>query len=153
MNLRSLLSLLASVSICLAAPKPNFSGSWKMNAAKSDFGRMPVPAKLERIIKHSEPKMTVQSLTSSPQGDLTSVSTYSTDGKESLNTVRGTQVKSVVSWVGPTLVVQSTRQVQGTEITAVEHWSLSVDGKVLTVVNKISSPAGVVEATTVMDRQ
>ena len=67
--------------------------------------------------------------------------------------MRGTQVKSVASWVGPTLVIKSTRQVQGFDITAIEHWSLSADGKVLTVINKISGPQGDLEATTVLDRQ
>ena len=152
MNRLSVLLVLVGAVAALGAEKPNFSGTWKLNAGRSDFGKMPVPQKLERVITHSEPKLTVQSVTSSPQGELRSASTYMTNDTESVNTVRGTQVKSVVSWVGPTLVVRSTRQVQGVEILAVEHWSLSVDGKVLTVINKISSPAGVVEATTVMDR-
>ena len=152
MNRRSLIFFFAILPIA-AAGKPNFSGTWKMNPAKSDFGKMPIPAKLERVIQHAEPKLAVQSVTASPQGELRSVSIYTTDDRESVNTVRGVQIKSVVSWVGPTLVVRSTRQVQGVEIGAIEHWSLSPDGKVLTVINKITSPQGVIEATTVMDRQ
>ena len=152
MTRRILLASLGTLSL-IAGDKPNFTGTWKMNPAKSDFGKMPVPAKLERVVQHAEPRLTVQSVTSSPQGELKSVSLYTTEDKESVNTVRGSQVKSVASWVGPTLTIRSTRQVQNVEVVAVEHWSLSLDGKVLTVINKISTPGGTVEATTVLDRQ
>lgn len=152
MTRRSILFLVATLTLT-AGEKPNFTGTWKLNAAKSDFGKMPLPAKLERVVQHAEPKLTVQSVTSSPQGELRSVSIYTTDDKESVNTVRGTQVKSVAAWVGPTLTIRSTRQVQNVELVAVEHWSMSANGKVLTVINKISTPGGTVEATTVLDRQ
>ena len=42
-----------------ASNKPNFSGEWKMNAAKSNFGQVPPPAKFVRRIQHSEPSLTV----------------------------------------------------------------------------------------------
>jgi hypothetical protein len=157
MNRRSLLAGLALVSLsttlAMAADKPDFSGSWKMNASKSDFGPMPAPDKLERTIKHTDPKMSVTSVSAGPQGEMTTEATYTTDGKDSINTVRGMEVKSVAAWDGSNLIIKSKREVQGMEISLVETWTLSADGKVLTIVNNASTPQGDFTLTTVMDKQ
>ena len=54
---------------------------------------------------------------------------------------------------GDALTVASKREVQGMEITQNENWTLSEDGKVLTIVNKINTPQGDFEITVVMDKQ
>lgn len=157
MNRRSMLILAAltglSASLACAADKPNFSGGWKLNSGKSDFGMMPAPDKLERTIKHTDPKMNINSVSVGAQGEQKSESNYTTDGKDSMNTVRGAEVKSVAAWEGDVLVIKSKREAQGMEITVVENWSLSADGKVLTVLNKIGTPQGDFEMKTVMDKQ
>ena len=33
----------ALFAVCAFAQKPNFSGTWKLNVSKSDFGRLPAP--------------------------------------------------------------------------------------------------------------
>src|SRR5277367_4263573 len=38
---------------------PNFSGDWKMNIAKSDFGPVPAPEVLTRAIKHTDPALEI----------------------------------------------------------------------------------------------
>ena len=157
MNRRSVLILaaLASLSAMLAtaADKPNFTGAWKLNVPKSEFGMMPAPEKQERTIKHEDPKMNINSVSVGPQGEQKTESNYTTDGKDSINKVRGADVKSVAAWEGDKLVVKSKREAQGMEITVVENWSLSADGKVLTIVNKIGTPQGDFEATMVLDKQ
>ena len=54
MNRRQVVSLIALGSLAAmlasAAEKPNFTGSWKLNASKSDFGPVPPPEKLEQTI-------------------------------------------------------------------------------------------------------
>jgi hypothetical protein len=47
--------ILTSLAVALAAAPPNFSGSWTMNAAKSDFGPMPAPIRASSKIEHQDP--------------------------------------------------------------------------------------------------
>jgi len=54
------LAIAALASIALAVDKPNFSGDWKMNAAKSNFGAIPAPATYTRKVTHAEPSITIE---------------------------------------------------------------------------------------------
>jgi hypothetical protein len=79
-------SLFAFASAALAAP--NFSGNWKINAAKSKSdGQFPLPERFERKITHMEPALEVTTTRTGFQGgdDVTTTTKYSTDGKETTN--------------------------------------------------------------------
>ena len=45
----------------VAADKPDFSGKWKLNTEKSDFGPMPKPEKADYVIAHKDPELNVKS--------------------------------------------------------------------------------------------
>jgi hypothetical protein len=49
--------LFLTVFAGLSLAKPNFTGQWKMDAGKSDFGQFPAPEKFERKITHNEPSL------------------------------------------------------------------------------------------------
>src|SRR5215467_9844277 len=83
-----------------AADKPNFTGKWKLVADKSDFGPMPPPEKLEQTVDHTDPDLKVSSMQAGQQGEMTAELKYTTDGKQSTNTIRGAEVKSVCKWDG-----------------------------------------------------
>ena len=68
-----------------ALAKPNFSGDWKLNSAKSTFGEMPAPDSMTYKIAHADPKLTTASKQSSQMGDFEMNATYTTDGKECTN--------------------------------------------------------------------
>jgi len=133
--------------------KPNLSGAWKFNAAKSNFGPIPAPDKMERKITHEDPSLKMTTVQAGQQGEFTSELVYKTDGSESANKVRGQDVKGVAKWDGDVLTITSKREMQGAEITQNERWTLSEDGKVLTIVNKINTPQGEFEITIVLDKQ
>ena len=155
MNRRTVLTTLAVASLtatlALAADKPNYSGSWKMNAGKSDFGPLPAPEKLEQTIKHEGDKLVINGVRSGPQGEMKSETTYLTDGSDSVNKQAGVEFKSVAKWEGDKLVIKSKRDFQGMEVSIVETWTL--DGKTLTVVRDLGTPQGDFKQTTVMDKQ
>ena len=46
-----------AASAAVAQQKPNFSGNWKINQAKSNFGDVPAPDTFTRKIVHAEPSM------------------------------------------------------------------------------------------------
>jgi hypothetical protein len=135
------------------AAKPDFSGTWKLDASKSEFGPMPAPDKWERTITHQDPSLKYKTVQAGPQGEMTTDTSYTTDGKESMNKFRGQDVKGVAKWDGDVLTIQSKREVQGMEISINERWTLSPDGKVLTIANAISTPQGDFETKIVADKQ
>ena len=135
------------------AAKPDFSGTWKLDASKNEFGPMPVPDKWERTITHQDPSLKYKTVQAGPQGEMTTETSYTTDGKESMNKFRGQDVKGVAKWDGDVLTIQSKREIQGMEVSINERWTLSPDGKVLTIANAISTPQGDFETKIVADKQ
>ena len=152
-SLLAISTLALFANLLSAADKPDFSGSWKMNAAKSEFGPMPGPEKLERTITHKDPVLSSKTTQSGPQGEVTSEMKYTTDGSDSVNKLRGQDVKSVAKWEADKLVVKSKREAQGMEIAITETWVLSDGGKVLTITNAIDTPQGAFEMKYVLDKQ
>src|SRR4249919_638117 len=51
-----------------APDKPNFTGKWKMNAAKSTFGGGPPPDSIDRTISHAEPLLQIEEEQLGPGG-------------------------------------------------------------------------------------
>jgi len=147
------MTALLALSTFAAAAKPNLSGEWKLNPAKSDFGPMPAPEKMTRKIDHNDPILKSTTTQSGPSGEVKSELSYTTDGKESVNKTPRGEVKGTAKWEGETLVIDSKREVQGMEITQHEMWTLSADGKTLTVVNKLGTPQGDFEIKTVLEKQ
>ncbi|WP_155121557.1 hypothetical protein [Bryobacter aggregatus] len=140
--LRRILLLAVPAAMLLAADKPDYSGHWVIDTAKSDFGPMPAPEKMERDIDHKDPQMKVKSLQKSERGEFTTDSQYTTDGKESTVQMRGREAKVSAKWNGNKLEVHTKSEFNGMALTQKESWSLSGDGKTLTINNEIQSPQG-----------
>ncbi|MDX2152841.1 MAG: hypothetical protein SFV54_19010 [Bryobacteraceae bacterium] len=156
MQRRILLGILAGLSVAgagLSAEKPNFSGEWKLNASKSDFGQMPAPDLMVRKIDHKEPDLTVSTTQKSQMGEFTSEAKYATDGKEYTNKSRGGEAKSVLKWDGDALVITTKRETPNGEITTVDRWTLGDGGKTLNGATKFSSPMGELDIKMVFDKQ
>src|SRR5205807_10390867 len=85
--------------------KPNFSGVWKLNVAKSDFGVLPGPESRTDTIEHTEPAIKIATKEEGPQGKRDYVISLTTDGKENTNTPGpGVELKSTSNWEGNALV-------------------------------------------------
>jgi hypothetical protein len=136
-----------------AAAKPDFTGSWAMNAANSDFGPMPAPSVFTRVVKHQEPTLEVSTTQAGPQGTVTTHLTYTTDGSESINHINGTEVRSVCRWDGDTLVISYDRHIGSSVISVEERWSLSEDGNVTTIHSNVKGSMGEFQMRLVLDRQ
>jgi hypothetical protein len=150
--MRILLALFALAALA-AGPKPNFSGSWKLIVAKSDFGAAPAPQAMLTQIDHREPSITVHSTITNPQGSYNSDYKYVTDGRENSNTVRGSEIKSHVTWDGSALKVVA-HAVSGTsQVEFSDLWSLSPDRKMLTMTRAINAPQGRVEQRYIYEKQ
>lgn len=151
--MRTLLTLVLALWPLLAAEKPNLTGNWKMNAEKSDWGKLPKPAGLLRKIVHNEPSLTVNTVFQTDKGELTTEFKYSTDGKESINTVRGVEVRSIAKWDGDALVIESHRPAQGGDFTTKEKWVTVDGGKAMVVMSKSTSPQTDFTVTMYLEKQ
>lgn len=142
---------LALVVASQPAAKPNFSGEWKFNVAKSNFGALPPPTAMSRTITHAEPAMTIVESQEGGMGDPTVTRKYVNNGPEGSFTSQGAEVATAAKWVGNVLEVTS--RVDSIGLSIVDKMSLSPDGKTLTSEVQVSSAQGNVEITIVFDKQ
>lgn len=143
-------ALFAMTMAAYAAP-PDFTGEWKLNLSKSDYGPIQqfAPEYMIRTIKHQDPALHISTHQKGAQGEVTTELNYTTDGKLTEN--KGS--KGSAKWEGEKLVVDSVRDFQGNELKNHDVWSLSPDGKVMTVNSHLATPQGEFDILFVFDKQ
>ena len=147
----SLVALLFVAATAAAQTKPNFGGTWVLDAAKSEG--LPQGVEETMTVKQDGDKITVESKMKSPRGERTMNMDLAADGKEGPFTMRmgpnETTGKRTAKWSadGSALEVTETADVQtpdgGTaSIKNWRKWTLSADGKTLTAEESRTSPRG-----------
>jgi hypothetical protein len=145
--------LLATIAVVIlpfvghAQSKPDFSGTWTLDTAKSD----PAPqgrggggggGAATLTIKQTGAELSVMS--EGRQGPQTL--TYKLDGSESTNQMMGrggaTPVKSTAKWDASSLVIETTREFNGMSITTKEVRRLDNGGKDMIVETTTQTPNG-----------
>jgi hypothetical protein len=149
--------LLATAVLCAlsaaAQSRPDFSGSWKLNPAKSDFGSMPGVDSRTDLITQTADTLTDKVSAQTEGGPLDLNLTYKLDGTPTVNQFQGNDVKSKAQWDGSTLVVDSQFSFNDSDIQFESRWTLSPDGKTLTMATHINSPMGESDQKYVLDKQ
>jgi len=143
-------SLLASA---YAQQKPNFTGTWKLNIAKSDFGMVPGPDSRLDVITHNDPSLTDKVSAEGAQGKQEYAAAYTTDGKEAVNKRGPVEAKSILHWDGSKLVMDTKLNFNDQDITIKAVWSLSADGKTLTQAAHLAAAMGETDQTLVYEKQ
>jgi hypothetical protein len=145
----------AAAMIHTGGSQPNFTGAWKLNVSKSNFGQIPPPASQTDTIDDSEPSVKIaEDQKGGMMGDMNLATTLSTDGKETTSTgMGGAPVMSTAHWDGVALVVDSKTSFQGSDVKIKDTYTLSSDGKTLTEVTHVESGMGNFDSTSVFDKQ
>jgi hypothetical protein len=153
LTMTALALLLALPSLVVAQAKPDFSGTWTFDEAKSDpaparagggggrgGGRMGGAPATAMTIKQTAGELSMDRTTA--QGAQTVV--YKLDGSESTNTIGMGPATSKAMWDGNKLVITTTQTVQGRggEITINSKDIYSVQGNVLTIETTRTTPGG-----------
>jgi hypothetical protein len=152
----ALAALVALPAAGWAQAKPDFSGSWTMDPAKSD----PAPARgaggggggggrgggrgggvaMQVTIKQTPTQLTIDRT----MGQGTQTAVYKLDGSESANTMGQGQAKSKATWEGSRLVITTTQSLDTPNgpVTIDSKDVFSLDGGMLTLENTRNTPNG-----------
>lgn len=136
-----------------AQAKPNFSGTWKLNTSKSDFGMLPPTESRTDVIDQADPALKVSTTSEGAQGKQSATLSYTTDGKEVTNKVGPREIKSTAAWEGDGLVVNSKFSFNDAEISMKNTWTLAADGKTMTQSIHFTSPMGETDQKLLFEKQ
>jgi hypothetical protein len=135
------------LAVCLAAwaqdkDKPNFTGKWALDAAKSDFGVLQGPESQVHVMDHQEPNLAVKTTTKTAQGETNLERKLTTDGKQNANSTAQGEIKSTSKWDGRKLVTEMKITTPNGEIEIRDVYELSEDGKTLLIHRDLKAPQG-----------
>ena len=133
-------------------PRPDLSGTWQIDRAKSDFGlfgdRPLAKADSTLVVEHREPELKIRRTLSLGGREEVKEFAYYTDGRGETNqaTLGVGEVKSKTRWDGDRVVCEAriTRRGQGGpyELEVTQRWQVSAGGKTLTNTTVIRGKAG-----------
>lgn len=152
----AILSVFASQSEQPGAPakRPNYSGRWKMDKEKSDFGKFKAPDMIVRVVDEHEPTMNIHTIQTTDGKSTTSDVSYFVDGRETTNVLSGRDATSKSFWDGSTLSIRTeTTNSKGEATQIVDRWDLSPDGQTLTITSHIETPNGEADLKLVCDKE
>ena len=157
MMIRKLLSITFLIALPLvsgfAQQKPDFSGTWKLNVAKSDFGPLPGPESRTDVVTHKDPALSDSVTADGAQGKQQYIVSYTTDGKEAVNKIGPREIKSTLKWAGSNLAISSKFAYNDMDVTTEAVWALSADGKTLTISVHFTSAMGEADQKYVFEKQ
>jgi hypothetical protein len=157
----ALLALTILASASFAQNHPNFSGTWKLNLSKSNPGDYGPSARTD-VITQDGSKFADKVDSTAQMGQSNYTLTFTADGSKvtiAPNSPQATlgelTLKDLTaSWDGDSLVLSESLSYQGqVDIAAKYTYSLSADGKTLTMKDHASTSMGDFDTTLVLDKQ
>ena len=151
----ALLLMAAAVAAAQQSPaKPNLTGTWVMDPAKSNFGGLEVPQSARYLIRHLGAKVEMQY---EQDGHITRVD-VTPDGEEHvLEEGPDSENLARVYWSGSVLVfegrIRPKTSSNAIPVKWTSRWSLSPDKKILTIERHISSDQATADQKVVFEKQ
>ena len=161
----SLPVLFAVVSLSLLSEnlfaQTDFSGSWALNESKSTLGDGPRMSATSMTVNQQENLISVDLVQPSWEGEeMKRSEKYTLDGKESVNQgMMESSVKTITTWSDDKKELTFAKTIlfdmngETMEIKITEVWSVSDDGKTLTVKSAMSSQMGDMNLVLVYDKK
>lgn len=120
----------------------NFSGTWNADLSKSLF-LGPPPRSVTVRIEHVEPRLSAEILATKPDGTEDRIAfECATNGEQGSNLLNGKPVRGNARWEGKELVIESWMQLGARQLHFSDFWSLSPDGRTLTMEHRNDDLAG-----------
>ena len=153
-RLLSITFLLAlPIATVFAQQKPDFSGTWILNGSQSDFGILGGPNRRTDVIIHKGLSLSDSITADGVQGKQEFKFNYTTNGKEAVNKIGDREIKSTLKWAGSSLVINSKFIYNDADVVGEDNWTLSADGKTLTITRHFSSSLGEADQKFVLEKQ
>ncbi|MGD0125453.1 MAG: hypothetical protein ABSF46_08850 [Terriglobia bacterium] len=121
--------------------RPDFSGVWELNVERSTL-RGSGPRRIVMEIEHREPRLVQQIHLTNADGAEKRVSFAYETGAETTKSVGGAPARTLARWEGDELVIESRMMTPCREVYFRDHWSLSDDGRTLTMAYRDDDLAG-----------
>lgn len=133
--------------------RPDFSGSWAIDPARSHFGSLQPPTAFERTIIQTPNQ--VQSFThqNGQHGESHTGVKFTVDGKENLVSLHGDEARVTAKWMMSSLVVETKRKNAEGDIVSTETWSLEEGGQSLLIQAKLTRGKTLIPMTLFLVRQ
>ena len=148
------------LSLALAAfggppPKPDFSGKWVLNAAKSAFGPLPPPKSRVDQITQKDAHLTLVRAQVNPNGASATLTLDCTIGGDctATNTDKEVQVKAKSRWDGDVLVFELDATFPTGKLKMLDRFTRSADGKTITVHRHLTTDLADADQTVLLEKQ
>ena len=141
--------------------RTNFGGQWKLNEGKSDLGQFTGFAAKSVKVEQKEDAITITQVNAFNGEEMTRTETLTFDGKEteSAGGFGNAKRKSTAKWsddgkiLTVTFVLKLEFNGESNELKGTEKYSLSDDGKALTLQSNSATPQGDISSKAVYDKQ
>jgi hypothetical protein len=144
----------------IAAVRPNLSGTWSLDLAKSNYDQVPPPTSEFLVFAQAGSGYTVATTSDNERGKEVYTLPFATDGTETA-TPKGTfsdtatlqYLSTKGEWKGVALVLTQKITYEGAPGSLQSTFTLSPDGRTLTRAMHISVDQGEFDTTSVYDKQ
>ena len=147
-----------AASATASQAKPDFSGTWKLNLAKSDLGQMAPTSETDTITQTAD-QVKVAMTSEREQGTRSFTIAAKLDGTETPVPSDAFPadspfkiLTSKAEWVGNSLVITQTTSFQDSKGTLKSTYTLSDEGKVLTKATHMTFDQGDFDSKSVYDK-
>jgi hypothetical protein len=113
----------------------NFTGTWKMDPARSESAHQDVPSGASTLVIQLTPtELSIETIRSEEANPFRETLTFKLDGSETASTGDGgVKVSGKAHWDGTKLVIETTRNVQDSTVTTLYVHTLSPNGRDLII--------------------
>jgi len=146
----------AGIASASGAPSTDFTGDWKINVEKSDFGMLFAPkAAAVKITQDGATIRLAESETNAQDETNRVESTLTTDGTQCSGTLIATHypVTGVMAWNNGSLTFDGGGSSAGVDFKVHEAWALSADKATITITRHFSSARGNTDQALVLEKQ
>jgi hypothetical protein len=150
----------AAPAVPAPAVKPDLSGTWTLDLAKSDYDQVPPPEDETLVFSHNGSTYNIATTSDNERGKEVYTLPFSTDGTE-IPTPKGIFADTATlqylstkgEWQGAALMLTQKITYQGSAGSLKSTFTLSADGKTLTRMMHISVDQGDFDTTSVYEKQ
>jgi hypothetical protein len=157
--MRTRVTLLLAAAILIAgsatplAAKVDFSGTWKANVSKSNFGSLGEPKEFVRTIKEDGLHLIIAVKSSQNGVEETGELRFEINGEDSESMIGETKVTGKARELGQHILVLTDRNWDGMGTEILELWTLLDEGKTLRIDASVITSMGDEEICVIFDKQ